>query len=143
MKRVISALCVFAALATLSGCSTTTGSSASTSSRRTTTTMSEPDDEPERTIEEVDQYGISLDEVDELCKKAIRKHNMKSEYREDFNKAEMELDKFLDKIHDNKTVSYSVEYLLSKYDAACEACYDYLDSCHNVEFSYNLYNNEN
>lgn len=93
----------------------------------------------EAEIEKVDEWGISLDDVERLAKQAIRKHENISDYRQDYKKAIRETDDFLEDVESDKAVEYSLEYFIKKYDEACSAGIEYIKACVDVEFTYNMY----
>lgn len=93
----------------------------------------------EAEIEKVDEWGISLDDVERLAKQAIRKHENISDYRQDYKKAIRETDDFLEDVESGKAVEYSLEYFIKKYDEACSAGIEYIKACVDVEFTYNMY----
>lgn len=94
----------------------------------------------EAEIEEVDEWGVSLDDVDRLAKQAIRKHENISEYRQDYRKAIRETDDFLEDLEDGKEPEISFAEFLDKYKTACEKGIDYIESTVDIEFTYNMYN---
>lgn len=95
----------------------------------------------EAEIEEVDEWGISLDDVERLSKDAIRKYEMKSEYRNDYYKIIKEFDSLLDDIKDNSAAEYDLEGLIKKHGEACKAGIDYIEAYNgdHVNFFYDLY----
>ena len=52
----------------------------------------------EAEISEVDEWGVSLDDVERLAKDTIRMHEVMSDYKRDYNKTAKEIDTFLDDI---------------------------------------------
>lgn len=92
----------------------------------------------EQEIEEVDEWGISLDDVDRLAKQAIRKHENVGDYRQNYNKAIQVTDKFLEKVENGTAVKYSLDYFINKYDEACSAGIEYMKACVNVKTWYEL-----
>lgn len=93
----------------------------------------------EAEIKEVDEWGISLDDVDRLAKDAIRKNEMKSDYRSDYNKITKEFDSLLTDIKNGNSAEYSLDDLLKKHGEACKAGIAYIESCIDVKLQYDLY----
>ncbi len=93
----------------------------------------------EAEIEEVDKWGVSLDDVERLSKQAIRKHENTWDYRQDYKKAIRETDDFLEDVESGRAIEYSLEYFLNKYNAACEAGINYIESWVDVKSLYDLY----
>ncbi len=83
----------------------------------------------EAEIEEVDEWGISLDDVERLAKQAIRKYENISDYRQDYRKAIRETDDFLGDIESGKKTEISLADFLEKYKAACETGIKYIEAC--------------
>lgn len=92
----------------------------------------------EAEIEEVDEWGVSLDDVDRLAKQAIRKHENVSDYRQDYRKAIRKTDDFLEDVESGKVVEYSLEYFVNKYDEACIAGIEYMKACIDVKLWYDM-----
>ena len=103
------------------------------------TSHKEAESSREAEIEEVDKWGISLDDVDRLAKDTIRKHEMKSEYKSDYNKIAKEIDTFLNSVKSGRAVEYDLEYLLKKHNEACKAGIEYIQSSYDVQVTYNLF----
>lgn len=82
----------------------------------------------ESEIEEVDKWGVSLDDVDRLAKQAIRKYENISDYRQDYRKAIRETDDFLDDVESGKKTEISLADFLEKYKTACEAGIEYIEA---------------
>lgn len=143
MKKILSViLCTAAVL--LVGCSNSTQDkrmsyyhSVTLSERETSLKEAEASREAE--IKEVDEWGISLDDVDRLAKAAIRKHKNVGDYRQDYDKAIQETDKFLEAVENDKAVEYSLDYFIKKYDEACSAGIEYMEASIDIEFTYNMY----
>ncbi len=94
----------------------------------------------EAEIEEVDKWGVSLDDVDRLAKQAIRKHDNISDYRQDYNKAIRETDDFLEDLENGKETEIGFAEFLNKFKTACERGIDYIEACVDVEYFYDLSN---
>lgn len=94
-------------------------------------------------ISEVDEWGISLDDVERLAKDTIRKHEMQSEYKSDYNKIVKEIDTFLSDIKSGKAVEYNVDHLLKKHSEACQAGIEYIKSSYDIKLTYDLYMTDN
>lgn len=103
------------------------------------TSRKEAEASREAEIEEVDEWGVSLDDVDRLAKDAIRKHEIKSDYRSDYNSATREFDSFLKDIKSEDSVEYSLNDLLEKHNKACKAGIEYIESCIDVKLQYDMY----
>lgn len=142
MKKIFSIILCAAAVVMMTGCET--------KKEQSSRIMSEIREEHENSIredsiaheaeiEEVDEWGISLDDVERLAKQAIRRHENISDYRNDYNKAIQKTDKFLETVESGTAVEYSLEYFTNKYDEACTAGIEYIKSCVDVEFTYNMY----
>lgn len=86
------------------------------------------DESIESEIEEVDKWGVSLDDVDRLAKQAIRKYENISDYRQDYRKAVRETDDFLDDVESGKKTEISLADFLKKYNTACEAGIEYIEA---------------
>lgn len=97
------------------------------------------DESIESEIEEVDKWGVSLDDVDRLAKQAIRKHENIGDYRQDYKKAIRETDDFLEDAEDGKNTEDSWAVFLENYKKSCEAGIEYIKACVDVEFTYNMY----
>ncbi len=94
----------------------------------------------EEEVEEVDEWGISLDDVERLAKQAIRMHENVSDYRQDYRKAIRETDDFLEDIESGKNTEIGLADFLERYTAACETGIKYIKSCigDKVEWQYDL-----
>lgn len=97
----------------------------------------------EAEISEVDEWGISLDDVERLAKDTIRKHEMQSEYKSDYNKIVKEIDTFLSDIKSGKAVEYNVDHLLKEHSEACRAGIEYIKSSYDIKLTYDLYMTDN
>lgn len=143
MKKIFSIiLCMIVIMMT--GCSDTSQDKRYSYYRSVTlsereTSLKEAEASREAEIEEVDEWGISLDDVDRLAKEAIRKHEKVGEYKSDYDKAIQATDKFLEAIENGKAVEYSLDYFIKKYDEACSAGIEYMNASIDVEFTYNMY----
>lgn len=93
----------------------------------------------EAEIEEVDEWGISLDDVDRLAKDAIRKHENVSDYKQDYNKAIKDTDDLLESYKSDKNVENDYADFLEKYKRSCDVGIEYIKSCVDVELTYNAY----
>ena len=93
----------------------------------------------EAEIEEVDEWGISLDDVDRLAKQAIRRHENVAEYKQDYNKAIRITDDYLEAVENDKEVENGLDYFIEKYDEACVAGIEYMKSTIDIERTYNMY----
>lgn len=93
----------------------------------------------ESEIEEVDKWGVSLDDVDRLAKQAIRKHENVGDYRQDYKKAIRKTDDFLEDAEDDKNTEGSWTVFLENYKKSCEAGIEYIKACVDVKFMYDLY----
>lgn len=93
----------------------------------------------ESEIEEVDKWGVSLDDVDRLAKQAIRKHENIGDYRQDYKKAIRETDDFLEDAEDGKNTEDNWAVFLENYKKSCETGIEYIKACVDVEFTYNMY----
>ena len=93
----------------------------------------------EAEIKEVDEWGVSLDDVDSLAKDAIRKHENVGDYKQDYNKAIRETDDLLDSFKSDKNVEYNYADFLEKYKTSCDVGIEYIKACVDVEFTYNMY----
>lgn len=82
----------------------------------------------EAEIKEVDEWGVSLDDVERLTKEAIRKSEMQSEYRSDYIKITVHMDSFLEDIKEGKATDYALEDLLKMHSEACKAGIKYIES---------------
>lgn len=103
------------------------------------TSLKEAEASREAEIEEVDEWGISLDDVDRLAKDTIRKHEMQSEYKSDYNKITKEIDTFLESVKSGKAIEYNLDHLLKKHSEACQAGIDYIQSSYDVKVTYDLF----
>lgn len=104
------------------------------------TSRKEAEASREAEIEEVDEWGISLDDVDRLAKEAIRKYEMKSDYRSDYNKITKEFDSILDDVKDSEPAEYDLNNLLEKHSEACKAGIKYIEAYAggDVKWTYDL-----
>lgn len=93
----------------------------------------------EAEIEEVDEWGVSLDDVDRLAKQAIRRHENVAEYKQDYNKAIRITDDYLEAVENDKEVENGLDYFIEKYDEACAAGIEYMKATIDVELTYNMY----
>lgn len=93
----------------------------------------------EAEIEEVDKWGVSLDDVDRLAKQAIRKHENVSDYKRDYNKAIRETDKFLEDVEHQPDRQHDLESFIEKYKESCYAGIEYIEASVDVELLYNLF----
>ncbi len=93
----------------------------------------------EAEIDEVDKWGVSLDDVDRLAKASMRKHENMSDYRRDYYKAIRVTDEFLEDIESDQRDQYDLGVFIEKYKESCDAGIEYLKSRVDVELSYNLY----
>lgn len=91
-------------------------------------------------IEEVDKWGVSLDDVERLAKQAIRKYENISDYRQDYRKAIRETDDYLKDVEDGKDTEESWADFLENYNESCEAGIEYIESCagDKVNWQYDL-----
>ncbi len=103
------------------------------------TSLKEAEVSKEAEIQEVDEWGVSLDDVDRLAKEAIRKHENVGDYKQDYNKAIQATDKFLDSVESGKAVEYSLDYFIKKYDEACSAGVEYIKACVDVKLWYDTF----
>ena len=103
------------------------------------TSRKEAEASHEAEIEEVDEWGISLDDVDRLAKQAIRRHENVADYRKSYYTAIGATDKFLESVETGKAVEYSLEYFIKKYDEACLAGIEYMNASIDIELTYNMY----
>lgn len=103
------------------------------------TSRKEAEASREAEIQEVDEWGVSLDDVERLAKEAIRKHENVGDYKQDYNKAIQATDKFLDSVESGKAVEYSLEYFINKYDEACSAGVKYIKACVDVKLWYDTF----
>lgn len=132
MKKIFSII-LCAIVIMMTGCSDTSQDKRYSYYRSVTlsereTSLKEAEASREAEIEEVDEWGISLDNVDRLAKEAIRKYEMKSEYRSDYNKIIREVDSLLDDIKDSGAAEYDLNNLLKKHSEACTAGIKYIES---------------
>lgn len=149
MKKILSViLCAVMILLTVTGCSDDIEDrrisyyhSVRISEQETSRKEAEASREAE--IQEVDEWGISLDDVERLAKDAIRKYEMKSEYRSDYYKLVKEFDTILDCIKDSNTDKYNINDLLEKHGEACKAGINYIESYSggDVKWTYDLCKN--
>lgn len=93
----------------------------------------------EAEIEEVDKWGVSLDDVDRLAKAAIRKHENVSDYKRDYNKAIRVTDEFLEDVELGKKDKYDLNDFWEKYKVSCETGIEYIKACVDVESFYNMF----
>lgn len=95
----------------------------------------------EAEIEEVDEWGVSLDDVERLAKEAIRKSELRSDYRSEYAKLTVQIDSFLRDIKKGKTNKYNLEDFLKIHADACEVGINYIEAHtgDNIKFSYDLY----
>ena len=141
MKKIFSII-LCAAVVIMAGCETKKEQSSRIMSeirKDHESSMVEESIAHEAEIEEVDKWGVSLDDVEQLAKQAIRKHENVSDYRQDYRKAIHKTDDFLEDVESGKAVEYSLEYFIKKYDEACFAGIEYIKACVDVEFTYNMY----
>lgn len=97
----------------------------------------------EAEIEEVDKWGISLDDVDQLAKHAIRRHENVSNYKQSYNDAIRKTDEYLDDIESGKKTEDGLDIFFENYKATCEAGIEYIEACVDVELMYNMYTQDN
>lgn len=147
MKKIFSII-LCAIIIAMTGCSNTSRDkqysyyrSVALSERETSLKEAEASREAE--IKEVDEWGISLDDVERLAKDAIRKHEMQSEYKSDYNKIVKEIDTFLSDIKSGKAVEYNVDHLLKEHSEACQAGIEYIKSSYDIKLIYDLYMTDN
>ncbi|MBQ8171767.1 MAG: hypothetical protein IJZ95_07265 [Oscillospiraceae bacterium] len=139
-KTILFLLCV-AVCGSLMGCSVSDVPPSNSESdldyiyttKRTTATTT-----TQKSIPQV-KDGVDLDDVEKLVKEAIRKGEMKSQYRTAYYKVTNEIDDFLNDVTSGFAVEYDVNYLLEKYKEACDAGFDFLDSCIGVDAMYSLF----
>lgn len=93
----------------------------------------------EAEIKEVDEWGVSLDDVDRLATQAIRRHENVGDYKQTYSKAIQATDKFLESVESGKAVEYSLEYFINKYDEACSAGIEYMKACIDVKLWYDSF----
>lgn len=93
----------------------------------------------EAEIEEVDEWGVSLDDVDRLAKDAIRKHENVDDYKQDYNKAIRETDDLLESFKSGKNTENNLTDFLEKYEVSCDVGIEYIKSCVDVELTYKMY----
>lgn len=97
----------------------------------------------EAEISEVDEWGVSLDDVERLAKDTIRIHEMMYDYKRDYDKIAKEIDTFLGDIKNGKAVKYDLGYLLKKHSEACSAGINYIKSSYDIQVTYDLYMTDN
>lgn len=149
MKKIFSII-LCAAVVLVSGCSTGSRNTQEDgwssyyesvrSSEEKSSSIAESIAAEEAEIEDVDEWGISIDDVDRLAKQSIRKHENINDYRQYYSKAIRETDDFLEDLEDGKEPEISFAEFLDKYKTACEKGIDYIESTVDVEFFYNMYN---
>ncbi|MDE7399654.1 MAG: hypothetical protein K2N06_09020 [Oscillospiraceae bacterium] len=95
----------------------------------------------EAEIKEVDEWGVSLDDVEWLTKEAIRKSEMRSEYRSEYTRLTVRIDSFLRDVKKGKASEYNLEDFLKMHADACKAGIDYIEAHtgDDVKFFYDLY----
>ncbi len=103
------------------------------------TSRKEAEASKEEEIQEVDEWGVSLDDVDRLAKQAIRKHENVGDYRQEYKKAIQATDKFLESVESGKAVEYSLDYFIKKYDEACSSGIEYIKACIDVKLWYDTF----
>ena len=142
MKKLFAAVLAVVFVLMLSGCDTqdeTLSRIRSETNAERENSLREEAVSREAEIEDVDKWGVSLDDVDRLAKAAIRKHENVSEYKRDYNKAIRVTDEFLEDVESGKKDKYNLNDFLEKYKVSCETGIEYMRSCVNIEMSYNLY----
>lgn len=138
MKKIFSII-LCAAVVLTAGCSTdsrnTQGDGWSSyyesvkSSEEKSSSIAESIAAEEAEIEDVDEWGISLDDVERLAKQAIRKYENISDYRQDYRKAVRVTDDFLEDIEDGKDTDTDLADFLDSYKESCEAGTKYIEAC--------------
>lgn len=143
MKKIFSII-LCAAVVLMTGCAGTSQDKQYSYNRSVRiseyeTSLKEAEASREAEIEEVDEWGIALDDVDRLAKQAIRRHENVADYRKSYYTAIGATDKFLEAVESGKAVEYSLDYFIKKYDEACSAGIEYMEASIDVEFTYNMY----
>lgn len=143
MKKIFFVI-LCAAVVMMTGCSDTSQDERYSYYRSVTlsereTSLKEAEASREAEIEEVDEWGISLDDVDRLAKEAISRHEKLGEYKSDYDKAIQTTDKFLESVETGKAVEYSLDYFIMKYDEACSAGIEYMRASIDIKFTYDMY----
>lgn len=143
MKKIISVI-LCAAVVLMSGCSGVSQEELLSYYRSERiaeheASLKEAEASREAEIQEVDEWGVSLDDVDRLAKQAIRKHENVGDYRQSYNKAIQVTDEFLEKVENGTAVKYSLDYFINKYDEACAAGIEYMKSSIDIKSTYDLY----
>lgn len=94
----------------------------------------------EAEIKEVDEWGVSLDDVERLTKEAIRKSELRSDYRSEYSRLTIRIDSFLKDVKKEKADEYNLEDFLEMHTDACKAGIDYIEAHtgDNVKFFYDL-----
>lgn len=95
----------------------------------------------EAEIKEVDEWGVSLDDVERLAKEAIRKSELRSDYRSDYTRLTVRIDSFLRDTKEGKSNEYNLEDFLKMHADACKAGINYIEAHNgdNVKFNYDFY----